>query len=115
MLAAFNLTTDRLHLSGSSDAWDKLLQVFLELWNIVDSEEQEVLVALGYTKGSMWSWFEEPSNEMRLRRFGIAMNGVNSMQPPDAILKGEINVYCMLPTVLTLVQGLTGALYRKKV
>lgn len=50
MLAAFNLTTDRLHLSGSGDARDKLLQVFLELWNIVDSEEQEVLVALGYTK-----------------------------------------------------------------
>ncbi|KAJ3821345.1 O-methyltransferase-domain-containing protein [Lentinula raphanica] len=51
-------------------------------------ERSPLMVALGYDKGSMWSWFEEPSNEMRLRRFGIAMNGVNSLQPPDAILKG---------------------------
>ncbi|KAJ4487854.1 O-methyltransferase-domain-containing protein [Lentinula aciculospora] len=51
-------------------------------------ERSPLMTALGYDKGSMWSWFEEPSNEMRLRRFGIAMNGVNSLQPPDAILKG---------------------------
>ncbi|KAJ4487855.1 O-methyltransferase-domain-containing protein [Lentinula aciculospora] len=51
-------------------------------------ERSPMMLAVGYDKGSMWTWFEEPSNEMRLRRFGIAMNGVNSIQPPGAIIKG---------------------------
>ncbi|KIK57717.1 hypothetical protein GYMLUDRAFT_75330 [Collybiopsis luxurians FD-317 M1] len=51
-------------------------------------EHSPLMSGLGYNKGNMWDWFEEPANETRLRRFGIAMNGVNSMQPPDAILNG---------------------------
>jgi len=51
-------------------------------------ERSPLMLAVGYDKGSVWSWFEEPSNELRLRRFGIAMNGINSLQPPDEILKG---------------------------
>ncbi|KZT30015.1 S-adenosyl-L-methionine-dependent methyltransferase [Neolentinus lepideus HHB14362 ss-1] len=38
--------------------------------------------------GTVWDWFESQGNEYRFKRFGVAMDGVNSMQPPDAILKG---------------------------
>ncbi|EMD33481.1 hypothetical protein CERSUDRAFT_87325 [Gelatoporia subvermispora B] len=36
----------------------------------------------------VWTWFERPDNELRFRRFGAAMNGVNNMQSPESILKG---------------------------
>ncbi|KAF5377065.1 hypothetical protein D9757_007694 [Collybiopsis confluens] len=63
-----------------------------------DSPERSPLMSgLGYNKGNMWNWFEEPGHEMRLRRFGIAMNGVNSMQPADAILKGAGMFYFSFP------------------
>ncbi|KAH7918466.1 S-adenosyl-L-methionine-dependent methyltransferase [Leucogyrophana mollusca] len=36
----------------------------------------------------VWTWFEQPFNQMRLKRFGVAMDGVSSMQPADSILRG---------------------------
>lgn len=71
--------------------------------------------AFGYDKG-MWEWLEQPSNKMRLQRFGIAMHGVNNMQPPDAILRGiEIFILILIPerllTKVCVDQGLTGNRY----
>lgn len=39
-------------------------------------------------KEDMWSWFEAPSNRLRLARFGAAMNGLKNMVPVEAILEG---------------------------
>ncbi|KZT01060.1 S-adenosyl-L-methionine-dependent methyltransferase [Laetiporus sulphureus 93-53] len=36
----------------------------------------------------MYDWLNLPENLPRLKRFGMAMNGMNSMTPPDAILRG---------------------------
>ncbi|GBE84991.1 4-O-methyltransferase 1 [Sparassis crispa] len=36
----------------------------------------------------MYEWLSLPENRPRLKRFGMAMNGINSMTPPDAILHG---------------------------
>ncbi|KAH7926922.1 S-adenosyl-L-methionine-dependent methyltransferase [Leucogyrophana mollusca] len=36
----------------------------------------------------MWTWFERPPNQPRLKRFGVAMDGMNSMHTTDSILKG---------------------------
>ncbi|TFK45739.1 S-adenosyl-L-methionine-dependent methyltransferase [Heliocybe sulcata] len=48
-----------------------------------------MLRAFGASESSnVWEWFESPGNEYRFKRFGVAMDGVNSMQPTDAILKG---------------------------
>ena len=38
---------------------------------------------------SMFPWFELPENKYRLNRFGIAMEGVQNMASPGAILDGE--------------------------
>lgn len=46
-----------------------------------------MMLAFG-SKTDVWTWLEEPFNELRLRRFGVAMNGVSSMQSSDSILKG---------------------------
>ncbi|KAE9402942.1 O-methyltransferase [Gymnopus androsaceus JB14] len=53
-------------------------------------ESSPMMLAVGYRKAenSMWTWFEQPSNEMRLRRFGMAMNGVVNLEPPYDILTG---------------------------
>jgi hypothetical protein len=54
-----------------------------------DPSDTPMLLAFGYTgKGDVWSWFEQPSNVMRFKRFGAAMKGVSSVQAEDAILKG---------------------------
>ncbi|PCH35121.1 S-adenosyl-L-methionine-dependent methyltransferase [Wolfiporia cocos MD-104 SS10] len=36
----------------------------------------------------MYDWLSLPENRPRLKRFGMAMNGMNSMTPSDAILRG---------------------------
>lgn len=44
---------------------------------------------LARTTGSnvpFWVWIEQPGQEMRLQRFGIAMQGVVAMQPAEAAL-----------------------------
>lgn len=49
--------------------------------------ETPMMRAFGYC-GDVWTWFEEPENTLRFKRFGAAMKGVSSVQPPHAILKG---------------------------
>ena len=39
-------------------------------------------------KEDVWTWFETPGNELRLARFGAAMNGMKNMSPVEAILEG---------------------------
>ncbi|KAK0458974.1 O-methyltransferase-domain-containing protein [Desarmillaria tabescens] len=51
------------------------------------AEHSPMMQAFGCDLG-VWNWLEQPSNQLRLRRFGVAMDGVNRMQPPDSILKG---------------------------
>ncbi|KAA1472201.1 O-methyltransferase [Dentipellis sp. KUC8613] len=36
----------------------------------------------------LFSWFETPGNEHRIRRIGHAMNGSQALSPPNAILEG---------------------------
>ncbi|EIM90620.1 S-adenosyl-L-methionine-dependent methyltransferase [Stereum hirsutum FP-91666 SS1] len=38
------------------------------------------------TSDSIWKFYEHPENRFRHKRFGIGMQGVQSMQPADAIL-----------------------------
>ena len=38
----------------------------------------------------IWAWFEKPDQNLRLRRFGSAMQGVEALQPADAILSGKL-------------------------
>jgi len=38
----------------------------------------------------IWAWFEKPDQNLRLRRFGSAMQGVAALQPADAILSGKL-------------------------
>ncbi|KAJ6472494.1 O-methyltransferase [Mycena sanguinolenta] len=40
------------------------------------------------TDGNMFQWFEDPDNEHRLMRFGLAMKGSAAEEPADTILKG---------------------------
>lgn len=62
-------------------------------------ESSPMMLAVGYRKAenSMWTWFEQPSNEMRLRRFGMAMNGVVNLEPPYDILTGMSPSTASLP------------------
>jgi len=53
-------------------------------------EKSPMMLAFGSDEG-VWSWFERPFNTHRLRRFGVAMEGVNSTQPSGALLKGTIS------------------------
>ncbi|KAF8509859.1 O-methyltransferase-domain-containing protein [Hysterangium stoloniferum] len=39
------------------------------------------------TDKTIWSWFEESHNALRLRRFGVAMAGVNSTQSENSLLQ----------------------------
>jgi len=41
------------------------------------------------TKETFFSFYERPDQAYRRRRFGIAMQGVEKMQPPTVILNGE--------------------------
>ena len=41
----------------------------------------------------IWAWFEKPDQNLRLRRFGSAMQGVEALQPADAILSGRLHFY----------------------
>lgn len=42
------------------------------------------------TKLNLFEWFDEPEQDYRRRRFGVAMQGVAGMFPPDAVLNGMI-------------------------
>ncbi|KAI0941969.1 hypothetical protein AcW1_009688 [Taiwanofungus camphoratus] len=42
----------------------------------------------GVRNVKMYDWLSLPENRPRLKRFGMAMNGMNSMTPSDAILRG---------------------------
>lgn len=37
----------------------------------------------------LWSFYEQPEQSHRLKRFGAAMQGVTAMQRDDIILNGE--------------------------
>lgn len=50
-------------------------------------ERSPMMQAFGCDVG-VWNWLEKPSNQLRLQRFGVAMDGVSRMQPQDSILKG---------------------------
>ena len=43
-------------------------------------------------KEDLWTWFEAPGNELRLTRFGAAMNGLKNMSPVEAILEGSFRM-----------------------
>ncbi|KAA1470992.1 S-adenosyl-L-methionine-dependent methyltransferase [Dentipellis sp. KUC8613] len=53
-----------------------------------DSMERSPMMLAFKSDEGVWSWLEQPWNVMRLKRFGVAMDGVSKMQPPDSILKG---------------------------
>lgn len=38
--------------------------------------------------GTIWTFFGQPEQKARQNRFGIAMQGVASLQPADSLLKG---------------------------
>jgi len=40
------------------------------------------------TSSTLWDWMETPAEKYRLRRFGIAMQGVQVVQPPSSTLNG---------------------------
>ena len=40
-------------------------------------------------KETFWQFFQRPENEFRQRRFAIAMQGIQALQPPDACLSGK--------------------------
>ena len=44
-------------------------------------------------KEDLWTWFEAPSNKLRLTRFGSAMNGAKNMCPVEAILEGLFRLH----------------------
>jgi hypothetical protein len=44
-------------------------------------------------KEEMWTWFEAPGNNLRLTRFGAAMNGFKNMAPVEAILEGLFRLH----------------------
>lgn len=48
--------------------------------------------AFKYT-GSSWDWYEEPGNELRLKRFTAAMHGSTKTEHPDGILHGEVPLH----------------------
>ncbi len=39
-------------------------------------------------KGSIWDWYDKPSNDLRGRRFNSAMSGGGDMFPPSIFTKG---------------------------
>jgi hypothetical protein len=41
------------------------------------------------TPHHLWSWYQQPGNELRQKRFGIAMAGTQKLHPPETILDGE--------------------------
>ena len=60
--------------------------------------------ALGKTfnfDGGFWNWLELPENKLRLARFGAAMNGINNMSYPNAILEGLIVLRAFVDCHLT--------------
>ena len=38
---------------------------------------------------TFWQFLQRPEMEFRQRRFAIAMQGVEALQPPEACLSGE--------------------------
>ena len=40
------------------------------------------------TKDTLWQYYGRPEERFRHRRFDIAMQGVQALQPPDVILRG---------------------------
>lgn len=39
-------------------------------------------------KETLWQYYERPEQAFRQRRFGIGMQGIQALQPPDIILNG---------------------------
>lgn len=52
---------------------------------------------------SFWEFFELPGQEDRLRRFGLAMEGVVGTEPRDVILKGGFHFFYMTYRCLGLI------------
>jgi len=53
-----------------------------------EEDEDAPLCRAWGTKLSMWNWMELPEQAHRLRRFGVAMRGVQAMEVPNNILEG---------------------------
>ena len=45
------------------------------------------------TELQMFDWMNLPGNEGKLKRFGIAMNGMSGTIPADAVLKGTCSAF----------------------
>ena len=52
-------------------------------------------------KEGLWSWFETPGNELRLTRFGAAMNGLKNMSPVEGILEGSFGLRGFLHIIMS--------------
>ncbi len=44
--------------------------------------------AFNYDK-PLWEFYEEPSQKERLYRFGVAMEGIQALEPPDLAYNGD--------------------------
>ena len=53
-----------------------------------DEPNQSALTKAFSTSLLPFEWFELPENEYRRRRFGVVMDALTKLQPPDALLKG---------------------------
>lgn len=40
------------------------------------------------TEATLWQFYERPEESFRRRRFGVGMQGIQALQPADAILSG---------------------------
>lgn len=60
--------------------------------NAVDPAEAPFCKALGVDI-SFWEWMELPSNAPALHKFGAAMVGTTTINPPSAVLRSEYSVY----------------------
>lgn len=41
---------------------------------------------------SLWDYYEQPGQDLRLRRSGVVMAATSKLQPPAAITSGESNI-----------------------
>jgi hypothetical protein len=59
--------------------------------NTAHSEEPNETPLNDYFKNnlSLFEWYEQPGNQHRLERFGIAMDAGRNAVPPDLILQGK--------------------------
>ena len=45
------------------------------------------------TNMTAFEWFDQPEQQYRRRRFGVAMQGIANMFPQEAILNGKLYYY----------------------